>query len=468
MSTGGWRLAPGVVRLSQSRLAGGYPYRVIRLSPAGDAALSALLGSCEPVVAGSAAARLGDRLVRYGLLMGPARAAVEVCDVTVVMPALADPSSVAAALRSVPAQVPVVLVDDGCPVPLSEMLEGRQGLVHVRHPTPRGPAAARNAGARLARTRWIAFLDTDVRPSPGWLGLLLAHAQGDGVVAVAPRVCSAPSAGVAGLVESYAGALDMGEVAAEVVVGGRVSYVPSAALLVDRGAFERIGGFDPSLAVGEDVDLIWRLGAVGRVRYEPGVTVLHVPRTDLGAVMRRRYLYGTSAALLDERHPGVLRHADVSVWSVLPWVVGILVRPWVGVLAAVGVAVAAPWRVRMVPAREAVRLVARLEVASQLRLGRWLLRPLLPLSAAGVLVVPRWRRCLGFGVAVGCLDIVRRSASEQRTLRGTARGALAHLLDDLAYSAGVWQGCLTRRRFGPLGTRVRRPERAGSARQAVE
>ena len=76
--------------------------------------------------------------------------------------------------------------------------------------------------------------------------------------------------------------------------GSRVSYVPTAALLVRRSALDSVaiddaaipapghlagpgplssrGVFDPALRYGEDVDLIWRLHDAGwRVRYEPSV-----------------------------------------------------------------------------------------------------------------------------------------------------------------------------------------------------
>ena len=53
---------------------------------------------------------------------------------------------------------------------------------------------------------------------------------------------------------------------------GRVAYVPAACLVVRRAALGE--GFDESLRVGEDVDLVWRLDAAGwLVRYDAGVVV---------------------------------------------------------------------------------------------------------------------------------------------------------------------------------------------------
>ena len=41
--------------------------------------------------------------------------------------------------------------------------------------------------------------------------------------------------------------------------GSPVAYVPTAALVVRRSALEALDGFDEALAVGEDVDFVWRL-----------------------------------------------------------------------------------------------------------------------------------------------------------------------------------------------------------------
>jgi len=56
-----------------------------------------------------------------------------------------------------------------------------------------------------------------------------------------------------------------------------VAWVSGAAMLVDRAAFARVGGFDEKLFLyKEDEDLCLRLReAGGRVIYEPAVTMLH-------------------------------------------------------------------------------------------------------------------------------------------------------------------------------------------------
>ena len=108
--------------------------------------------------------------------------------------------------------------------------------------------------------------------------------------------------------------LDMGDRPAEVQPGRRVSYVPSAALLVRRSALPE-DPFDPALRYGEDVDLIWRLIDAGwRVRYEPGVVVHHeedatlheeVPVRDVGGATR-----ATPSESARARDPAPVADAD--------------------------------------------------------------------------------------------------------------------------------------------------------------
>jgi histidinol-phosphate phosphatase family protein len=77
----------------------------------------------------------------------------------------------------------VIVVDDRPPAPAPRPLELRvpaalAGRSFVVRGPARGPAAARNAGWRAAESAWVAFLDDDVIPPPGWRAALLADLDG--------------------------------------------------------------------------------------------------------------------------------------------------------------------------------------------------------------------------------------------------------------------------------------------------
>lgn len=436
----GVRLDPGVARPRPDLLVGGAPLRVLRLAAQGVDALDALLaGRAHP---GGPALR--ERLLRSGFLLvqpGPGKAA----DVTVVVPVRGSSAEVATVLAGVPAGVPVVVVDDGSTTPVQA-----PGSRLVRHEVSRGPGAARNRGASLATTEIVAFVDADVALPEGWLDRLTGHLAEERVVAVAPRIASGPAHGLAGVLEQGLSALDLGDVPGEVCQGTRLAYVPSTVLLVRRETFLAAGGFDEALHVGEDVDLVWRLLRLGAVRYDPEVVVRHGARSSLRSALQRRRDYGSAAGALDARYPGQVGHLVVSPWSGLPWAAA-LVHPGLGPVVAAAFVLRGPRALPSVPPDVARRLVAKGQWAALAATGRYAVRPGLPLvlvalgSRRGRRLVP----VLAAAYAVSTGRQVLAAGPRQAPAR-----ALLRVLDDLAYAAGVWQGCLRTRRIRPLLPRL--------------
>lgn len=476
-----WRLGPGVRWLDGTTLAGGTPYRVVTLTPRGAGLLRGVVDG-EPLPPDEPAVdRLMHRLRAAGLLRAPAPAPTDHTGVTVVIPARSAAGPVRDLLGTLPADLLVVLVDDGSPVPLAPLADERPGLTVLRNERSRGPAAARNAGAAAAGTPWIAFLDADTIPDPRWIDRLKAQitettattGTGDGVavpvVLAAPQIVPLPGSGSGGWFEQRVCALDLGHTPSEVGPGRAVSYVPSAAMLVHAESFAAVGGFRADMHVGEDVDLVWRIAEHGVVRYYPDVHVGHRPRGTLTAALNRRRLYGTSAADLAGRHPGALRHLDVSVWSLGPWLLAVLVHPAAGLLAGGVTAAIAPWGMRELSPAHARKLAALGHLRAGAALGRWLIRPMLPVTVLVAAVNPRIGRRLAVAAAVGLLhqavqDVRTGAAADgsepagrfgPRRARATAESFVAHALDDAAYGLGVWQGVLRRRNPEPVLPRVR-------------
>jgi cellulose synthase/poly-beta-1,6-N-acetylglucosamine synthase-like glycosyltransferase len=181
------------------------------------------------------------------------------CAVSVVIPCFDQGHYLAEAIESVLAQsllpAEVLVVDDGSRDNSFEVA-GRYPSVRRLRQSNRGAAAARNTGLTASSRECVVFLDADDR--------LLEHALEVGACALSKR----PNiAFVAGMSRDIAGD-------GTVLTGERqplVSQDHFVRLLEDcfiwsgssiayrRDALESLGGFDESLAAGDDYDLYLRL-----------------------------------------------------------------------------------------------------------------------------------------------------------------------------------------------------------------
>lgn len=207
----------------------------------------------------------------------------------------------------------IIVVDDGSPVPLRVGLEDLPIAVH-RFEMNRGPAAARNEGARIARGQIVLFVDSDCEArSSSWLRAVIKGFVGKNVIAVGARALSPPGRSVAAAFEVVRSPLDMGPVPSSVGFGHPVAFLPSCALAIRKLEFLESGGFDERFFPGEDVDLIWRLAASGHhIKYEPTATLLHHSRERWRDLLGRRFEYGSSEAAVQSRHPQCRRSLSVS------------------------------------------------------------------------------------------------------------------------------------------------------------
>ncbi|MBV9485614.1 MAG: mycofactocin biosynthesis glycosyltransferase MftF [Frankiaceae bacterium] len=434
-------------------LLGGSPLRVMRLSPAGRHAYDQLRAGGP---ASSATRRLARRLTDAGLAH-PAPAPVAEFDVTVVVPARDHAAALDRCLSAIGNRHPVVVVDDASlDADAVAKVAAEHGARLIRRDTCGGPAAARNTALGLVDTEYVAFLDSDCVAPRDWMTFLGGHFNDPLVAAVAPRVVPHDTDTPARRYAVAASALDLGEDPARVVPLGKVSYVPTAALVVRRDAVKSLR-FNEDLRYGEDVDLIWRLHAAGhRVRYDPAVQVRHDEPATWPGVLARRFRYGTSAAPLARSHP---RSTAPLVVSAAPaaLVAGLAARQ--PLVAAVGAVLT--WRAshravaRAQPAQlSPVRLGARAVAGTALGTGRYLSQIAPPLALAG-LAHRRTRLTVASLVLAPAIERwVRR-----RPPIDLPRFLAAALADDLAYGAGVWAGAIRHRTAAPLRPILRTKER---------
>lgn len=227
--------------------------------------------------------------------------------VTVAIPAHGHPEAVLDLLRALAEQsasgerLSVVVSDDASPQPLADVLcpgcPDALELRVVRDERNGGPGAARNRALAEVGTEWVAFIDADELPAPGWLDRLLELVSEPGGADVIVGRVEIPSA--AGPFEHATEA----NAEEQQYVAGNVAF-RTAQLRADGGFDERF--YDPArrLHFREDAELRFRLEAAGRrVTYAPDLVVVHPPLAAslLGpARLARRYYFDP---LLSREHP---------------------------------------------------------------------------------------------------------------------------------------------------------------------
>ena len=446
---------------------GGSPLRLWRFTGAGADLVRRATGR-EELQPTAVQRRVLDRLVDAGALNPvptPGAGPFTADDVTVVVPVRDRPDGLERLLGSLTTAAPsdrpahVVVVDDGSRDELAHTrIAAGHGAVVVRRDRSGGPGVARNDGVHRVATPLVAVLDSDCVVTPGWLDPLLGHFSDERVGAVAARVRPAvgPDPGVLTRYELVRSPLDLGPEPGRVASGTRISYVPAAGVVLRRAAFDAVGGFDPALSVGEDIDLAWRLDDAGwRVRYEPESVVRHDVRPDGRSWLRQRFDYGTSAAALDDRHPGQVAPVSCSPWSAAGWCAVALGHPLLGGATLIGSAAALPRRLAGVPVGESLRLAVLGHLGAARLMARAVVRVWWPVALVMCPVSRRARRVSATCVAIVVADALAaaRGGSTGPELDPVRFAALT-VADDAAYGAGVWAGCVRQRSLRALLPRL--------------
>jgi glycosyltransferase involved in cell wall biosynthesis len=258
--------------------------------------------------------------------------------------------------QTVPAeQYEVIIVADGVDEPTRGVLAAEQagGALQLRvvtHATPRGPAAARNAGWLLARAPLVAFTDDDCVPAPGWLAAALDASPANAVLQGRTKP-DASELGVEGVLSRTVSVDRLGP------------QYETCNIFYPRALLEVLGGFDERFGLapgGEDTDLAWRAIEAGwPTVLVPGALVFHaVERLGVRGTLRVAARWSATMRVFAE-HPQtrsmLYRRIFWNVWHYLLWR---------SLLALLGPA----WLRRLLVSRHLVKLRGRAQLAGS---GSW-------------------------------------------------------------------------------------------------
>ena len=224
-------------------------------------------------------------------------------DASIVIPTYDRPRQLRGCLRSLTRlkydadRFEVLVVDDGSLTPLDVVVAPFKDALQVTllRQANAGPGQARNAGARAARGRWLAFTDDDCRPDPDWLtrlGAVLDHCPdsivGGRTVNLLPRN---PYSAASHLIVDMAYDFYNGNLEA-------ARFFASNNMAVPRDLFLRLGGFHTDFFrhASEDRELCDRWRHLGHpLRYAADAVVRHGHVLGLRSFSKQHFAYGRGA-----------------------------------------------------------------------------------------------------------------------------------------------------------------------------
>lgn len=163
-----------------------------------------------------------------------------------------------------------------------------------------GPAYAMNAGVEAARGQALVFIGSDDQTTPGFVATMAKALRGHDVVA-------APQIDLKALndLESWKGLFAERDRWQDDALANRgfLPWASGTGLGLTRRAFDSVGGFDPDIPTGEDLDISWRLQLRGfTIHLEPRAEVRYRLRSTLIGLYRQQRGYGIGAAALYRKY----------------------------------------------------------------------------------------------------------------------------------------------------------------------
>ena len=181
--------------------------------------------------------------------------------------------------------IQIVLVDDASDDPVAVLATELPGLDYARNGRNRGFVDSCNAGAAIARGKYVCFLNNDTVVRDAWLDYLVSTAERDERIGVVGAKLVYPDGRLqeaGGIIFRDGSGWNYGRgddpADARYNYEREADYISGAALLARADLFARVGGFAAEYAPGyyEDADLCFAIRSLGyRVLYQPRSEVRH-------------------------------------------------------------------------------------------------------------------------------------------------------------------------------------------------
>jgi len=194
----------------------------------------------------------------------------------------------------------VIVVDDGSTDTTGEIAQSFP-VRYIKQPN-RGPAAARNYGAKEAAGNIILFTDSDCVPSPNWIEEMTRHFENPDVIAVKGAYKTKQASITARFAQ-----VEFEERFEILKKADSIDMVDTYSAAFRRDIFWKMGGFDESFPVAnnEDTDLSYKLSSAGhKMVFNPDAIVFHLKHPDtFKKYMRQKFWRGYWRMVVYKRFP---------------------------------------------------------------------------------------------------------------------------------------------------------------------
>jgi len=226
----------------------------------------------------------------------------------VIIPAFNAASTILRAITSVRIQegvsFEIVIVDDASKDNTADVIRSAirpgENIRLLQLSINSGASAARNAGIRAARGRYLAFLDADDIWLANKLQKQVAAIEADPKISLVS--CNSQMISADGI------PLKEGHINRQPVQGAHAwktllmyNFIPTPTVLAPTALVRELGGFDERLPVGEDLDLWIRLAIRGKITILPEILINYY---NLKNSLMKRHGHQTSEIVVPmiERH----------------------------------------------------------------------------------------------------------------------------------------------------------------------
>lgn len=197
----------------------------------------------------------------------------------------------------------VIVVDDGSTDNTSEIVK-RFPVKYIRQPN-RGPASARNLGARKASGEIILFTDSDCVPARNWMEEMVIPFYNADVIAVKGAYKTSQKSLTARFAQ-----MEFEERFEMLKKADSIDMVDTYSAAFRIGIFWKAGGFDESFPVAnnEDTDLSYKLSKLRyKMVFNPKAIVYHLNHPDsLKRYVRLKFWRGYWRMVVYRRYPDKL------------------------------------------------------------------------------------------------------------------------------------------------------------------